>query len=309
MELATYEHPQDVIACWLRWREAGPVALALLTGTLGGSVRAPGAIMAISGDGQSVGYLSGGCIDADIIMQAQAALQTGEARQLRYGKDSPFADLQLPCNGALDVCIIPHADKTILAQAEMLLAQRKPVRLSLDESGRLFLGNDDAEGGHGFLWSPKMRLRIAGRGADCLTLARLAQASGFPVELWVRDGPDYDTAGQLCLDQLHMLASPTQLPGAGDDQWTAFALMFHEREWEVPLLQQALDGPAFYLGALGSPATHAKRTQQLLRAGVAQADIDRVHAPIGLVPRLRNASMLAVSVLAGIVDVWRQRND
>lgn len=264
-------------------------------------MRAPGAIMAIAKDGRSAGYLSGGCIDADVVAQAQTALQSGQVMQLRYGLDSPFKDLQLPCNGALDVIILPHADADMLHIAHDSLQTRQPVRVSLDADGNLSANVP----GPGFVWNPRLQIRIAGRGADCLALARLAKASGFPVSLSVRDGPDFAAAKQLDVDELHLLTSPTQLPPAHDDPWTAFALMFHEREWEIPLLQQALAGPAFYVGALGSPNTHRNRQAQLAQAGVPRSDILRIHAPIGLVPSLRDASLLAVSALAEIVDAWR----
>lgn len=261
--------------------------------------------MAIKANGTSAGYLSGGCIDADIVAQAQKALQSGHMRHLRYGQDSPFADLQLPCNGALEVVITPHADNAVLVQAHKALVQRQEVWIFLDEKGALSFDKAYEDVTQPIVWRPKMGLRIAGRGADCLALSRLAQAGGFSVSLAVRDGPDFDAARKLGLGELQLLSTPAQLPPIQDDPWTAFALMFHEREWEIPLLHQALAGPAFYVGALGSPATHNKRREKLMQTGVTPANIARIHAPIGMVPSLRNASMLAVSVLAEIINAWR----
>ena len=69
------EHPQDVLGQWLAWRQAGPVALVVVAATEGGSVRSPGALMAVSASGLKCGYISGGCVDADVV-QACAKLVT-----------------------------------------------------------------------------------------------------------------------------------------------------------------------------------------------------------------------------------------
>ncbi|MGB3627118.1 MAG: XdhC family protein, partial [Henriciella sp.] len=110
MAVAYTEHAEDVLSQWLGWRETGPAALVMITGTVGGAVRAPGALMAVSADGDIAGYISGGCIDADVVLQAHAALKHGQAKSLRYGAGSPFVDLPLPCGGAIDLVIEPDAD-------------------------------------------------------------------------------------------------------------------------------------------------------------------------------------------------------
>lgn len=102
------------------------------------------------------------------------------------------------------------------------------------------------------------------------------------------------------------MQTPAALPGLKDDAWTAFILMFHDGDWETSLLQQALSGPAFYIGAVGSPRTHKTRCEALVDAGSASHDIDRIHGPVGLVPSMRDASMLAISTLAEIVDAFHK---
>ena len=91
------EHPQDVLGQWLAWRQAGPVALVVVAATEGGSVRSPGALMAVSASGLKCGYISGGCVDADVVLQARQAIEEGKPRPLRYGTGSPFIDMPLPC--------------------------------------------------------------------------------------------------------------------------------------------------------------------------------------------------------------------
>ena len=74
-QLTSTEHPADVLGQITHWHNAGlRTALVMLIGADGGAVRAPGAVMAVCEGGDHIGYLSGGCIDADLILQAERAL-------------------------------------------------------------------------------------------------------------------------------------------------------------------------------------------------------------------------------------------
>ncbi|MCA8863740.1 MULTISPECIES: XdhC family protein [unclassified Halomonas] len=265
----------------------------------------PGALMAVYVTGESCGYISGGCIDADVVNHAQAALRSGQAAWLRYGNGSPFMDLPLPCGGAIEICVLPDVEADILCVCHYRLASRLTVTLSLSETGDLRLGQSIDASELSFPYTPKLRLRIAERGADSLALARLAMASGIQTELQLRDGIDIQDAQQRGIDQVTKLTVPTSLPELNDDPWTAFLLAFHDVDWEQQLLAQALNGPAFYIGAIGSKATHARRCEGLHVVGFTEHQISRIHGPVGLIPSMRDASMLAVSILAEIVEAYQ----
>lgn len=309
MRPSTHEHPLDVMSAAAAFAASGSqVALAIVTATLGGAVRAPGAVMAISDSGEWAGYLSGGCIDADIRLHAQDALKTGKVQELRYGQGSCFVDIKLPCGGAIDILITPHAGTaSILAIADRLNA-RADVSVGVLSSGQLIVG-EPPNAGEVFrvTYQPKLALRIAGRGADCLALAQLAQASDFPVHLQLPDEKDVETATAAGLDHVTLLTTPAALPEAQDDAGTAFVLMFHDTEWETALLRQALGGKAFYIGAVGSRQTQQRRVEALRVAGCSPSAIARIHGPIGLVPSMRDASMLAISAMAEIVEAFHTR--
>lgn len=290
------EHPEDVLGQWLSWRAADKAALIVVTGIEGGAVRAPGALMAVSASGEMAGYISGGCIDADVALQAVDALRTGTDKQLRYGAGSPFTDLPLPCGGAIEVAILAKPDRAAIEQARNALKARQPTTLQLEGMGDFTAS-----------YTPKLRLRIAGRGADALALARLARAAGIEAKLQLRDGEDVEAASAQGLGPVTPLETPSDIPRSSDDAWTAFVLMFHDRDWESPLLRQALEGPAFYIGAVGSRHTHARRCENLASGGTTAVQLQRINGPIGLVPSMRDASMLAVSVLAEIVGAYHDR--
>ncbi|WP_343315718.1 XdhC family protein [Brucella sp. BE17] len=299
------EHVQDVLAAWLEWEQRGGAALVVVTAVDGGGVRAAGAMMAVSAGGDRSGYISGGCLDADVALQAQASISDGLPRKLRYGAGSPFVDLPLPCGGAIEVTILPAADAEILRSWHDQLAARQMATIAFMASGDVFA---DAPLGAEFTFhhAPKMRLRIAGRGADVLALARLAQASGIETELQMRV-PDLPAGGDASGGVAVPLVSPNALPPVPDDPWTAFVLAFHDSEWEDALLKQALTGPAFFIGAVGSKRTQTRRRERLIAEGVRAEQIMRIHGPVGLIPSMRDASMLALSILAEIAAIWRVR--
>ncbi|AXE64962.1 xanthine dehydrogenase [Hyphomonas sp. CACIAM 19H1] len=290
------EHPEDVLSTWISWRAAMPVALVIIVRTTGGAVRRPGALMAVAADGRAAGYISGGCIDADVILQAQRCLAEGKPARLTYGAGSPFLDLPLPCGGAIEVCILPEPDESLFANCHARLLARKPAMLSLTETGR------------DFIYHPKLRLRIAGRGADPLALARLARASGIETTLYLPGGPDMRIAENDGHENLIALGSASELPPVRDDAWSAFVMMFHDADREDGLLEDALAGDAFFVGAVGSARTHAARCDRLRQRGISEASIQRIHGPVGLVPSMRDASMLAVSVLSQVVAEYHKRH-
>ena len=303
----TGEHAQDVLSRLVTWLDSGdPCALVLVVETQGGAVRAPGALLAV-GPKESIGDISGGGIDADVAFQARQACTDQTPRRIRYGAGSPFVDLPLPCGGAIVVQIIPNPDPQLIRNAHRTLSKRKPITLAVSESSDLRLLNSHHETDPTatlFNYVPKLRVRIAGRGADALALAKMSDAAGYETVLQLLDEDDMLAAGAAGLQNVRVLPTGGDLAAAEVDAWSAFVLLFHDQDWEVPLLKQALEGPAFYIGAVGSRTTHEKRCTALLSAECAEHQVDRVRGPIGLVPSLRDASFLAISALAEIIEAF-----
>lgn len=299
------EHIEDVLAAWLDQHAAGGAALVVITLTEGGGVRPLGAAMTVSHTGHCVGYISGGCLDADVARHAVDALSDGRARKLRYGSGSPFLDLPLPCGGTIEVLILPAADPSIVRRCGDLLAARSPLHVGFLDTGEIVV-SPDAEGDHVFTYLPKLRIRIAGRGADALALYRGATAAGLLPILQMPEHEVGDVDPPLDLSRVSQLRSTKELTTVEDDPWTAVILALHDAEWEAPLLIQALNGPAFFVGAIGSRRTHARRANRLRELGIEEHQIDRIRAPVGLIPAMRDASFLAVSVLAEVLDCWKR---
>jgi xanthine dehydrogenase accessory factor len=91
------------------------------------------------------------------------------------------------------------------------------------------------------------------------------------------------------------------------DPYTALAALTHDPKIDDFALKSALDAGCFYVGALGSRKTHARRVVRLMAAGASAEAIARIHAPIGLAIGASSPAEIAVAVLGEIIGAFRAR--
>jgi xanthine dehydrogenase accessory factor len=96
------------------------------------------------------------------------------------------------------------------------------------------------------------------------------------------------------------------LPPLGVDHYTAFVALTHDPKIDDPALLHALSRDCFYIGALGSRKTHARRVERLKQAGLTDADTARIHAPIGLDIGAVSPAEIAVAIMAQITERLRE---
>ena len=291
-------------------RAEEPAVLAVIVGVEGPSYRPVGACMAVMpGTMARVGTLSSGCVEADIALHAAEALAAGKPMRVRYGRGSPFMDIQLPCGGGLEILLMPAPDRAVLGDLAGRLARREPATLRLDaESGALTLAETGATGpeGAGFRvrFVPDLRFLVFGKGPEASTFAALVQAAGYPNVLISPDAETLEHAAGAGCGTRHV--THAHLPeDVAVDAWTAVVLFFHDHDWEPPILAAAVETPAFYVGSQGSRRAREARMLHLEAMGLSAAARDRIKGPIGLVPSARDARTLAVSVLAEVLDTAR----
>ena len=268
----TFDHAEDILKYCAGQAD---VALVILRNVTGGTLRSRGAMMAVTPT-SSAGYISNGCVDADIIARARS----GQSGTFIYGVGSPYRDIQLPCGGSLEITIFQTPDRKALEAARTLLSARKATELNLGEVT--------------IPLSPRLRIRVAGKGAACAALAELARLTGLDVHIQSPDINEFPHAQHL--------TDPKSPPSNLDDARTAMVCLFHDHDWEPQLLGQALNGPAFYVGAMGSQRTHDTRCKALREIGLTQSQISRMNGPIGLIPAQRNSNFLAISIMAEIIQ-------
>lgn len=153
---------------------------------------------------------------------------------------------------------------------------------------------------------PPPRLVVIGAVHISQALAPMARIAGFDVAI-IDPRTAFATRERFGDVQLHAEWPQVRLAQRPLDAFTALAAVTHDPKIDDFPLQAALAAQCFYVGALGSRKTHAKRVERLLAQGIAAGDIERIHAPIGLDIAASTPAEIAVAVLAQIVQALRSR--
>jgi xanthine dehydrogenase accessory factor len=277
-----------------------------IVGIVDSASRNIGTHMVVAEDGDYAGSVSSGCIDGSVATFALESLKTGKRRRVQLGAGSNYFDLQLPCGGGVDLLIVPDPEIDAVAAVLASLAERRPCALKITPESVSYLdknveGGASMDGDFIVSYSPKLRLILTGRGSELTVFCKLAIACGYDVSAFSPDEIDIDTCKAYGATGSR-LADTSEVPDLAADPWTAVVMLFHDHDWEPGILKAALASNAFYIGALGSRRTHANRLDTMRRIGTPESELERITGPIGLVPSMRNATMLAVSTMAEIVD-------
>jgi xanthine dehydrogenase accessory factor len=259
-------------------------ALATISALGGGGPRPAGTQMVI-GRSEVSGFLSGGCLEADVVAHARLVLQSGRARRLVYGEGSPWPDIRLMCGARIEILLerISPADTATHALFE-LTDQRRPA-LWISDGARRACGCLDRAlpfwpGALEKVFEPFPRLIVIGGDPTALAIAALGGQAGYQTTLVRPKGPPGAAPFEA-------VAYSRDEPGAalaaiGLDAWTAVAVATHDAELDHAALMVALPSEAFYVGALGARRRLPERLAQLRAEGMGEAFISRLHAPIGL---------------------------
>jgi xanthine dehydrogenase accessory factor len=152
---------------------------------------------------------------------------------------------------------------------------------------------------------PPARLVITGAVHISQALAPIGRLLGYDV---VIVDPRTAFASVERFPDVKVLAEwpDVALPPLGIDRYTAFVALTHDPKIDDPALTHALARECFYIGALGSKKTHARRIERLRAQGLAEAAIARIHAPIGLEIGAVSPAEIAVAIMAEITAALRQ---
>lgn len=294
--MAQYPFTENVIPALLAWRRAGHAgALVTLAGADGTSPRPIGSQMAVNADGEYTGMISSGCAEAAIVAEAVAAIAARVPRTVRYGRGSPYLDVVLPCGSGIDVHFDPCVPIAVLAELTTDIAARRPASLTIDPGGLGLVRS----------YPPTTRILIAGRGPQVDLVAQYATLLEWDIAVVSPDEATLKRNALLASTTRH-LKSPADFDASGlVDAATAVVLLFHDHDWEPPILAACEASPAFYIGALGSRAAHAQRLQLLRERGCSEAFIGRIRAPVGLAIGGKSPPEIALAIAAEILSCVR----
>ena len=298
----------------LSWQAEGRrVVLGTITRTWGSAPRPIGSLVGVRDDGQITGSVSGGCIEDDLIARVrEGALGAAVPFCIRYGvSGDEAARFGLPCGGTIELVLEPVAPHSRVAELldELARGQRVTRRLDMASGAATLTPAASADelsfDGQTLLSThgPSWRLVVIGAGQMTQYLAEMGRAldyqvivcdpreeyaEGFSVPgcTLVRTMPD-DTLIELRLDA-----------------HTAVVALTHDPKLDDLALMEALRSPAFYVGAIGSRVNQAKRRARLAEHfGLTDAELDRLHGPVGVRNGARTPPEIAVSILAELTAV------
>jgi xanthine dehydrogenase accessory factor len=307
----------------LEWHQTGRgAALATVVQTWGSAPRRVGAQMVVSGDGQIEGSVSGGCVEGAVMVEAMDAIDSGEGTLLEFGvSDGDAFAVGLACGGTIKVLVEPVGavlSQEVLADLVAARAARKAVAYvanaetgggSLTQDGfedrfRMDRSGVEEDGRFVAIHNPPLRLVIVGAVHIAQALVPMARIAGFDpiiVDPRAAFGSEERFPGETILDDWPDEA----MQKIALDARTALVLLTHDPKLDDPALHSGLRSEAFYIGALGSTRTHAKRVERLSQAGFSEGEIARIHGPIGLNIGAASPAEIGVSILSEMLSVLR----
>lgn len=322
------------------------LAIATVIQTWGSGPRPVGSSMIISEDLEMAGSVSGGCVEGAILKSVPNVLKTNTPMRVGFGvTDEEAWAVGLSCGGQIQVFIEPFLAQNDAKMWEILRGcfseNRGAVLLTKlnDEANEHFLvvpeqGRgafevprtlaenalrayterktqtftlEDGETWFLQVFPPKAKLVIVGAAHITVDLVHLAQYFGFET---------------IVIDPRGIFAEKTQFPTPPDqlfvdwpaeilpemtlDAYTFAVLLTHDPKIDDQALHILLKSDVAYIGALGSKKTHEKRVKRLTNAGFSEAEIARVHAPIGVAISAKSAREIALSIIAELIKVKNQ---
>lgn len=329
----------DVLEEAVSWRQEGrAVALATVVSTWGSAPRPVGSQLCVDETGSFSGSVSGGCVEASVVREALAVLARGSPRLIPFQVSNDLAwEVGLACGGRLEI-FINGIDMQLEMLQEVLAVRARGGSLVLatalpggeqallvgDElRGRLALGevavaqarqaivngkstSIETEQGRVFLhvFNPPPRLIIVGAVHIAEPLSRMAASAGYLVVLI---DPRRGFASRRQFQAFNIIGDWPDVAMEKErlDEHTAVVTLTHDPKLDDAALRVALRSSAFYIGCLGSKKTHLARLARLRTAGFDDADLARLHGPVGLAIGARTPAEIAISILAEITQIRR----
>jgi xanthine dehydrogenase accessory factor len=259
-----------------------------------------------------VGSVSGGCIEDDLIAEVR---NVGIARTrpeiVSYGISADEAHrFGLPCGGTIELAIEPLSAASgigdLLARLDRheLVARRLDLRTGADSLANAApgLGQHIADGVLCTVHGPRWRLFIIGAGQLSRFVAQIASAMDYHVTV-CDPREEYRSGWQLPgVDLVHVMPDDLVIDAKLDSRSAVLALT-HDPKLDDLALMEALKSDAFYVGAIGSRMNNAKRRERLKQFDLDDAQLARLHGPVGLYIGSKTPAEIAISILAEMTAV------
>jgi xanthine dehydrogenase accessory factor len=300
----------EVLRNSARWLEDGHrVLLVTVVKTWGSSPRPEGAMLAVRDDGHVVGSVSGGCIEDDLIERVrQRGIEQSRPETVKYGITAEEAHrFGLPCGGTIQLVLEPLTLQSGIAGLCEAVEAGRLVARSLDmTTGDVRMEPALATDGALFddatlltIHGPRYRMLVIGAGQLSRYLCNIAV--GLDYQVTVCD-PREEYTDEWDVPGTHVVRTmpdDTVMEMKLDERCAVIALT-HDPKLDDLALMEALKTPAFYVGALGSRRNNAARRERLKEFDLSEAELARLHGPVGIYIGSRTPPEIAVSILAEV---------
>ncbi|RMB04911.1 XdhC family protein [Eilatimonas milleporae] len=304
----------------LDWKAEGMgCALCLVMKTWGSAPRQAGSLLVVRQDGAMTGSVSGGCVEGEVIAESLALIDHGGMKQLEYGvTDETAIGAGLACGGQISLLLMDVTSErlAVLAHAADALNRRGVLDIHIDIGTGIFGMHvpdragiqHDQPGLSDNLFvlrvRPRPRLVLIGAVHISSLLGAMASAAGHDVEI-IDPRSAFTEARPFEAARMIEDWPDDALAANPPDAHTAVAALTHDPKLDDAALSAALDSPAYYIGALGSRKSHAKRCERLTALGFDTNALDRIFGPIGLPIGARTPAEIALSILSQITAIRR----
>lgn len=337
---------RDILSDIELWQKEGEsIALATVIQTWGSAPRKIGSHMAFTLSGKITGSVSGGCVENAVIEAGMEVLQTDHPQLLHFGvADETAWRVGLMCGGSIDVFVQPLDAQVFQEIKQGINKEESAIHVTVIDGADESLGKQVLIQDHKIRYGsfgnqidlrvlslspeisapqqltiedvqvfinlirPAPTLVIVGGAHIAIPLASLAKTIGYqtilidPRKAWGNETrfPHVDKLIQLWIDDAFEQITINSS--------TAIAVLTHDPKIDDPAIKLALNSSAFYVGALGSKNTNAKRRERLLNDGMSESQLSHLHAPIGLDIGAQNPEEIALAVMSQIVQTFRKQN-
>ncbi len=288
------------------------VVLATVIRTWGSAPRPIGALSAIRDDGMVVGSVSGGCVEDDMIARVKAGtLAESAPTTTKYGVSAEDAQrFGLPCGGTLELVLEPLTTASGLDDLLARIERHELVLRRLDmKTGRATTGPAQWQDQLAFdgatlstVYGPRWRLLIIGASQLSVYLAQMAEALDYQVTV-CDPRTEYTDLWSVPGAELKRGMPDDVVTAMNLDGHSAVVALTHDPKLDDMALLEALKSPAFYIGAIGSKKNNDARRQRLAEFDLSQAEIARLHGPVGLKIGSKTPPEIAVAILAEMTAI------
>ena len=321
----------EVLNQLVRWVESGEMSwLCTVVKTWGSSPRPIGSLLCCNQNGLVSGSLSGGCVEEDLLERLRSGdLAIKKPELLIYGRtDEEVERFQLPCGGQLHIVIEPVPNKTYLSELKQVVSRlqlRECIERSVEiatgdmrveEKARFqhlkFIGDFETDSHEGKImtqtYGPRYQLFLIGAGQVSMYLAQFAQALDYHV---VVCDPREEMIDQWPIEGVQLINGMPDdaVKEHANDHFSAIIALTHDPRIDDMGLMEALKTEAFFIGAMGSLRTSAKRRERLALLDLSKDEISKLHAPVGLPIGSKTPAEIAIAILAQLTGLRSSRQE